>query len=41
VATAIHDALDHLKLAYPTVGKEKKEELMAARAELAGGEETT
>jgi PPK2 family polyphosphate:nucleotide phosphotransferase len=41
VAAAIHDALDHLKLAYPTVGEEKKEELMAARAELAGAEAST
>jgi PPK2 family polyphosphate:nucleotide phosphotransferase len=41
VAAAIHDALDQLKLAYPTVGEEKKEELMAARAELAGAEAST
>ena len=36
VAAAIHDALDHLKLAYPTVSEEKKKELVAARAELVG-----
>ena len=38
VAAAIHDALDRLKLAYPTVSEEKKEELVAARAELVGPE---
>jgi len=36
VAAAIHDALDRLKLAYPKVGPEKKKELVAARAVLAG-----
>jgi PPK2 family polyphosphate:nucleotide phosphotransferase len=34
VAAAIHDALDRVKLAYPIVGAEKKEELEACRAEL-------
>ena len=34
VAAAIHDALDRVKLAYPIVGDEKKEELEACRAEL-------
>ncbi|MCG6927037.1 MAG: polyphosphate kinase 2 family protein [Acidobacteria bacterium] len=41
VAAAIHDALDRLKLAYPTVSEEKKEELVAARAELVGTDEPT
>ena len=36
VAAAIHDALDRLNLAYPTVSDEKKEELAACRVELAG-----
>jgi PPK2 family polyphosphate:nucleotide phosphotransferase len=36
VAAAIHDALDRLNLAYPTVSEEKKEELAACRIELAG-----
>jgi polyphosphate kinase 2 (PPK2 family) len=40
VAAASHDALDGLKLAYPSVGEEKKQELVAARAELAGDEPT-
>jgi len=38
VAAAIHEALDGLKLAYPTVGPEKKKELAASRAVLAGQE---
>ena len=36
VAAAIHDALDRLDLAYPTVSAEKKRELEACRAELVG-----
>ena len=36
VAAAIHDALDRLDLAYPTVSAEKKKELEACRAELVG-----
>jgi PPK2 family polyphosphate:nucleotide phosphotransferase len=40
VAAAIHDALDGLKLAYPTVGEGKREELVAARAALAGDAST-
>jgi PPK2 family polyphosphate:nucleotide phosphotransferase len=36
VAGAIHDALGRLRLAYPTVSAEKKKELQACRAELAG-----
>jgi PPK2 family polyphosphate:nucleotide phosphotransferase len=36
VAAAIHDALDRLKLAYPTVSDEKKKELAACRVELTG-----
>ena len=39
VAAAIHDALDRLKLAYPTVSEEKKKELVSARAELVGSDE--
>jgi PPK2 family polyphosphate:nucleotide phosphotransferase len=38
VAAAIHDALDRLRLAYPTVSEEKKKELVSARAELVGAE---
>jgi len=38
VAAAIHEALDGLNLAYPKVGPEKKKELVAARAVLAGQE---
>ena len=34
VAAAIHDALDRVKLAYPIVGAEKREELEACRVEL-------
>ena len=34
VAAAIHDALDRLKLAYPTVSEAKKKELAACRADL-------
>jgi hypothetical protein len=41
VAGAIHDALDRLKLAYPTVSEAKKQELVAARAELVGPDEAT
>ena len=41
VAGAIHDALDRLKLAYPTVSEAKKLELAAARAELVGSDEAT
>jgi PPK2 family polyphosphate:nucleotide phosphotransferase len=41
VAAAIHDALDRLRLAYPTVGEEKRKELGSARAELVGDDETT
>jgi PPK2 family polyphosphate:nucleotide phosphotransferase len=37
VAGAIYDALARLDLRYPEVGPEKKRELAAARAELAGG----
>ncbi len=40
VAAGIHDALDGLKLAYPTVDEGKREELVAARAELAGDAST-
>ncbi len=36
VAAAIHDALDSLKLTYPTVSKARKQELAACRAELVG-----
>jgi PPK2 family polyphosphate:nucleotide phosphotransferase len=36
VAAAIHDALERLKLAYPTVSDERKKELAACRAELVG-----
>ena len=36
VAAAIYDALDSLKLAYPTVSAEKKAELEACRADLVG-----
>jgi PPK2 family polyphosphate:nucleotide phosphotransferase len=39
VAAAIHDALDRLKLAYPTVSEAKKKELAACRAELLGAGE--
>jgi len=38
VAAAVHDALDRLKLAYPTVSEEKSRELVSARAELVGPE---
>jgi polyphosphate kinase 2 (PPK2 family) len=41
VAGAIHDALDRLKLAYPAVSEAKKQELVAARAELVGSDEAT
>jgi PPK2 family polyphosphate:nucleotide phosphotransferase len=37
VAAAIHDALDDLDLAFPTVGPEKMEELAAARKTLGRG----
>jgi PPK2 family polyphosphate:nucleotide phosphotransferase len=40
VAAAIHDALDSLKLAYPRVDAGKKKELAAARAVLAGEDES-
>jgi PPK2 family polyphosphate:nucleotide phosphotransferase len=36
VAAAIHDALERLDLAYPTVSDEQKKELAACRAELVG-----
>jgi hypothetical protein len=36
VAAAIVEVVEELDLAYPKVGAEKKKELAAARAELAG-----
>jgi PPK2 family polyphosphate:nucleotide phosphotransferase len=37
VAAAIVEAVEELDLSYPKIGEEKKKELAAARAELAGG----
>ena len=41
VAGAVHDALERLKLAYPTVSDEKKKELAACRVELVGEDPPT